>query len=229
MALELVKASAGGTASEPSQPDLAAEANHRVANSLSVIAGLLRMQAASISSARRNLPSEEVRLLLEEFGARLDAVSRLHRLLASSDHREAIDLAGYLQSVAEAVVASLSFAGLADLRFEGQPGCAAAPKKALWLGLIVGELVTNTVKYAHPTRIGGEINVSCHKAPGELIIVRVSDDGVGLPDGLDPTADGHLGFRLVHMLARQLGAEITFEDDGLGLTVTVRIPERSLT
>ena len=69
-------------------------------------------------------------------------------------------------AIAEAVVSSLSVAGETELQFVSDPGCSLPPKEALSLGLIVGELVTNAVKYAHPTGVVGKVMVSCRRASG---------------------------------------------------------------
>jgi two-component sensor histidine kinase len=208
---------------EPLQLDLIAEANHRIANNLAMIAGLARLQAGALRNAGDSFTGTEVRLMLQEFGGRVDAVARLHRLLASPSQQATVDLADYLRGVAEAVIATISSTGHSDLRFEGEPGCSISSKRALSLGLIVGELVTNAAKYAHPTGIDGQITVGCHRDPDGRIVVEVSDDGVGLPDGLDPMESPLLGLRLVRSLADQLGAKILFDDDGLGLRVTLSI------
>ena len=219
----LIRTMVGQTISEPLQLDLIAEANHRIANNLAMIAGLARLQAGTIANADSNFTGREVRQMLQEFGGRVDAVARLHRLLANPGQPATVDLVDYLRGVAEAVVATMSSTGLIDLRFEGEPGCLISSKRALSLGFIVGELVTNAVKYAHPTGISGQIGVSCHRGADGRIAVEVSDDGVGLPDGLDPAESTHLGLRLVRSLAQQLDAKIAFDDDGLGLRVVLSI------
>jgi two-component sensor histidine kinase len=213
---------------EPLQLDLIAEANHRIANNLAMIAGLARLQAAKIRSDDERFAGREVRLMLQELGGRVDAIARLHRLLANPGQTACVDLGEYLRGVADAVVATVSGMGQVTLRFEADGGCSFSSKRALSLGLIVGELVTNAVKYAHPTGIPGQISVSCHKGDNGCIVVEVADDGVGLPDGLDPMESAHLGLRLVRSLAQQLGANITFDDDGLGLRVTLTISVASV-
>jgi two-component sensor histidine kinase len=205
------------------QLDLIAEANHRIANNLAMIAGLARLQAGYVRDAADRFTGKEVQLMLQEFGSRVDAVARLHRLLANPAQPARIDLPDYLRGVAEAVVATMSHAGPVDVRFDAGADCTISSKRALPLGLIVGELVTNAIKYAHPTGISGLIDLSCHKHPDGRIVVEVYDDGVGLPDGLDPMESMDLGLRLVRSLAHQLGAEIAFENDGLGLRVSVSI------
>ena len=223
-----LRAAAAQTFSEPLQLDLIAEANHRIANNLAMIAGLARLQAGNVRDAEDRFTGREVRLMLQEFGGRVDAVARLHRLLANPGQPASIDLTDYLRGITEGVIATMSHAGSVDLRFDGEAECSISSKRALPLGLIVGELVTNAVKYAHPTGIAGQISIACHKGPDGRIAVEVSDDGVGLPDGFDPMESTHLGLRLVRSLAQQLGAEITFEYDGLGLRVALNICPASI-
>jgi two-component sensor histidine kinase len=94
----------------------------------------------------------------------------------------------------------------------------------LSIGFIVVELVTNAVKYAHPTGVAGEIKVACAQDPDGTITVAVSDDGVGLPEGMDPMKADSLGLRIVRSLAAQLGARVSFAHDALGLSCVLQIP-----
>jgi two-component sensor histidine kinase len=204
--------------------DAGAMANHRIANNLSMIAGLVRMQGSSIGESPRPMAVAEVRFMLEELGGRLETVARLHRLLASRRHEAAVDLAGYLRDIAEAVVSSLAFTGAARLRFLCDTGCLVPPERALPLGLIVGELVTNSLKYAHPTGIAGEIRVACRSSRGGGIVIEISDDGVGLPEDFDPLNAGGLGLRLIRVLAKQLGATFAFENEDIGLRFVLQMP-----
>jgi two-component sensor histidine kinase len=170
------------------------------------------------------MSGDQVRLILEEFGGRLDTVARLHHLLASGQQEAPIDIAVYLRDVAEAVVSSLAPAGATELQLTSDPGCFVTPETALSLGLIAGELVTNAVKYAHPTGVAGQIRLACRRRSDGNIAIEVSDDGVGLPEGVDPMKGGHLGFRLVRSLADQLGAAIAFHSDALGLNFALQVP-----
>jgi two-component sensor histidine kinase len=212
------------TLANSSALDVAAEANHRTGNNLFLIAGLARQYASSIRKETRTMNGDEVGIILEEFGGRLDTVARLHRLLASGQQEASIHIANYLRDIAEAVISSLSVAGKAELQFVSDPGCSLPPKEALSLGLIVGELVTNAVKYAHPTGIAGTITLSCRRASGGNITIEISDDGVGLPEGVDPIKSEDFGFRLVRSLADQLGATIAFYSDCLGLRFVLHMP-----
>jgi two-component sensor histidine kinase len=204
--------------------DGAAEANHRLANNLSVITALVRMHGSRICRNPRMMSGDEVRLILEELGGRLDTVARLHRLLAVGPREASIEIADYLREIAEAVISSLSFVGTTELQFTADPGCFVPPEKALSRGLIRGELVTKAVKYAHPAGVAGKVAVECCRRPDRTIVLEISDDGVGLPEGLDPMKNGHLGFQLVRTLADQLGATIGFHSDGLGLCFVLQMP-----
>ncbi len=108
-----------------------------------------------------------------------------------------------------------------------QEPCLLAQERALPVGLIIGELVTNAVKYAHPTTVTGKILAGCQTLGG-IIVVHIANDGVALPEGFDPMRDGGLGLRLVRSLVQQVGGKLVFDDTGVGLSVAVRIPtERS--
>lgn len=206
-----------------SQPDYAAAANHRVANNLSMVAGLVRMQASSIGDKAGTMEGDEVRMVLEGLGGRVDTIARLHRTLSNGPSGDSIDLGDYVRDITDAIVTALSFAGQVKLRFSCDRACTVSSRVALSLGLIVVEIVTNAVKFAHPTGVAGEIAVACRRS-GDAIVIEVSDDGVGLPEGFDPISGGHLGLRLVRSLAAQLVAQISFESGALGTSFELRVP-----
>jgi two-component sensor histidine kinase len=203
---------------------LIGESNHRIANNLTLIAGLLRLQASDIAKAGQTLSAEDACLLLEEVGGRIETVGRLHRLLADVGQTETLDLRGFLHDIAEAAVQSMSLAGDVTLAPALSDACSIPAHQALPLGFIIGEVVTNAVKYAHPAGVKGRIDVGCHARPEGAILVQIADDGVGLPEGFDPRRDGGLGMRMVRMLAGQLGANLAFESTSIGLTVRLLIP-----
>jgi two-component sensor histidine kinase len=203
---------------------LIGESNHRIANNLTLIAGLLRLQAADVAKSGRTLSAEDACLLLEEVGGRIETVGRLHRLLAGVGHTETLDLHQFLRDIAEAAIGSMSLAGDMILAQTLPGACAIPPHQALPLGFVVGELVTNAVKYAHPTGIKGRVEVMCGPRPEGAILVQIVDDGIGLPEGFDPRHDGGLGMRMVRLLADQLGASLSFDSGDVGLTVRLLIP-----
>jgi two-component sensor histidine kinase len=211
----------------PTVLDGAAEANHRIANNLSMIAGLVRMQASALAGSARRMSAEEVRMLLGELGNRIETIARLHRLLSGGQQGHSVDISDYLRDIAEGTVSSVSWAGQTELCFASNQNSLVSPEQALSLGLIVGELLTNAVKYAHPASVPGKVGLACREQENGDITIEVWDDGVGLPEGIDPAKDGSLGFRLVRTLTEQLGARMTFRSDGLGLCLTLQVPSGS--
>jgi two-component sensor histidine kinase len=204
-------------------PDAIAEANHRIANNLTLVASMVRMHARTLNDRAEPLTKEGVRALLEEIGTRIEQVAHLHGLMAGQEHGEPVDLSDYLRDIGETVVSSLTFLGKAKLHYGSHSECLVAPGRALPVGLIVGELLTNAVKYAHPAGVTGDIMVTCNRFD-DVIVVVISDDGIGLPETFDPMRHGGLGLRLVRSLAAQVDAKLVFNDTGTGLSVEVHIP-----
>lgn len=202
--------------------DLVAEANHRIANSLAAVGALVHQKARSITNGPP-LPAGRVVHILAEVSARVDAVGRLHRLLSDTPADAPIDVGAYLQPIAAGLVASLADSRCITLHFACELGCRVTPERALYLGQIVVELVTNSLKYAHPTGIPGQIDILCRQDAGEILI-EVADDGIGLPEGFDPARSDSTGLRLVQSLAQQIGGSVTFRSEGLGLCADVRVP-----
>ncbi len=210
-------------------PDvLVEEANHRIANNLSLVAGLVRLQASSIAKAGRPMTATEVCALLTEMGNRIETVGQLHRLLAEAGREPELELGAYLGAIARSVISSLAFEGRARLVFDLQRVCTVPSHYALPIGLAVGELVTNAVKYAHPAGVIGVIGIGCAADSRGGLVIEVSDDGVGLPEDFDPRTGGGLGMRLVRSLAQQLQAELSFHQTPIGLTVRLRLPPATL-
>lgn len=219
---DLPQRAPGGVGASPDI--LIAESNHRIANNLTLIAGLIRLQASGVAREGRTLNAEEARLLLDEVGGRIETVARLHRLLAGAGHGSVIALGRYLHDIADAAVASMSARGDITLISTSNDVCEIAAQQALPVGFIVGEVVTNAVKYAHPAGVKGRIVLGCHSRPHGATLIEISDDGVGLPEGFDPRRDGGLGMRMVRSLADQLGASLNFNSSDIGLTMRLLIP-----
>jgi two-component sensor histidine kinase len=200
------------------------EADHRIANNLALIVGLVRMRARAVVQKTGPMDREEVRLLLDDVASRVDTVARLHRMLSRPSRQTLVDLADYLEEICSSLTASLSAAGRVVLRHNSDVCCLLPPDQVLTVGLVISELMTNSVKYAHPSGVAVKIEVNCRYAADGALVVSFADDGIGLPDGFDPRVDGALGFRLVRSLAKQLDATISFEHDSMGTTFRMRIP-----
>lgn len=201
------------------------EANHRIANSLSLIASVVRLHAASVKKESHALSGAEVQSLLHEIGARIDSVGLLHKILTGKPDLAAIDIGEYLREICTPLVASLSTVSPVDLVQNSRPGLAVAPEQAPLIALVVTELVVNAIKYAHPTRIRGKIAIDCQQDFDGALVVDVTDDGVGLPEGFDPEQDADFGFRILRALVAQLHGRVSFNSTALGLRVRLVVPD----
>jgi two-component sensor histidine kinase len=186
------------------------ELQHRVANSLQIIASVL------LQSARR-VQSDETRLHLHDAHHRVMSVAAIQRQLAASSLRD-VGLQAYLTDLCRSIGASmirdhdqLSLNVTADASIAG-------PDISVSLGLIVTELVINALKHAFPDQRNGKIMVDYH-ADGPGWLLSVSDDGVGMPITSDPHVG--LGSTIVEALAKKLGAEVAISDARPGTRVSI--------
>jgi len=215
---------AGGARRSPVLDVLFAESNHRIANNLTLIAGLLHQRTTDIAREGRPLSAQDACLMLEETVRRIETVGDLHQRLAKAGPRSVPDFHQYLQDIAKAAIGSIVRPGAMILEPAACSAFMVPADQALPVGLIVGELVTNAVKYSHPAGVRGRIELRCHQGPDATILIQVMDDGVGLPEGFDPKLAGGLGLRLVRTLAEQLGASLSFDSSSIGLTVKLLLP-----
>jgi two-component sensor histidine kinase len=203
------------------------ESDHRIANNLALIVGLVRLRARSVVQKSGPMEREEVRLLLDDIATRVDTVARLHRMLSRPSRHDSVNVCEYLQEICESLAASLTTADRVMLSFQPNGSCVLPPDQVLTLGLLVSELIANSIKHAHPTGVPVRIDLSCHQA-GNALIVEFADDGVGLPENFDPMVDGGLGLRLVRSISVQLGASLNIDSDALGTRVRVEMPAGQL-
>jgi two-component sensor histidine kinase len=216
-----------GVATEPEERDLSvplAEAHHRIANSLSLLSSVIRVHAASIGKQTRQLSGEEVQQVLHELVGRIESVGQLHKLLTRQPKLAAVDIGDYLRAICEPLATSLVRRGPFELLQQSAPGVTVRPDQAPLLALIVSELVTNAIKYSHPTGVAGQVTVSCSRERDGALVIDVADDGIGLPEGFDPAADGDFGFRIIRAIAEQLHATLAFHSTDIGLRVRILMP-----
>lgn len=190
------------------------EVNHRVANSLQVVASLLDLQ-------RDALADPAARAAMVETKARIIAVARVHQRLFVSDTIGRIDLWAYLESLASELAATLD-ADDQRLRLIGAEVTLDAAK-AVSAGIVVAELVTNAFKYAYPPGIVGEVRIRLH-SDGDIIRLSVEDDGVGFPVlGSGPRGTG-LGMRIVRAMIQTLDGTVDIGPIGAGARITCSFP-----
>lgn len=188
------------------------EIQHRVANSLQIIASVL-MQSA------RRVQSEEARGHIQNAHHRVMSIAALQRQLSSSTGGD-VELHAYLTQLSQSLGASmigepdrLSIQVVVD-------GSAVEADVSVSLGLIVTELVINALKHAFPDEREGKILIE-YSAAGDDWTLSVTDDGIGMPTGIDAPKPG-LGTGIVEALAKNLQGAIQLSDANPGTAVTIR-------
>jgi two-component sensor histidine kinase len=204
--------------------DLLREANHRIANHLSLIVGMVHAQASGVARGPEMLTRTQVRELLQETAGKIVSVSHMHRHLADRANTQAIDLGNYLLENVTSLISSLGLGARARVVHRLDKDCAVTPDQAQAIGLILSEIVMNAVKHAHPTGIPVQISISCRKLDSGALAVEIGDDGVGLPEGFDWKKGGGVGFMLIRSLAEKLGTELYVESDALGTVFLLTMP-----
>jgi len=206
---------------------LVTEAHHRIANNLALIAGSVKARASEILGRDRLVRPSEVAAILDEVSSRITTVGVLHRLLSRVGETGSIDLAFYLDEVGTAAITALGAEERIDLIWTSRGACNAPSDQALPIALVIAEILTNTVKYAHPTGGVTKVWLGCTRRGDGSLMIDVCDDGIGLPDGFDPKTDGGLGLQTIRSLAVQLGAQILFRSGPLGVGVTLVVAPKS--
>jgi len=201
-----------------------AEADHRIANNLASLSGVIRLQRNSISKSGRTFTTEQVCMLLDDIDARIEVTAKLHKSLAQAVNGNGVNLGDFLGEISE-MISTLSPEARMDLTVDNSCDGYIDPRHALHAGLITAELLTNASKYAHPSGLVVKVNVLCETKDDGSFMVEVTDDGVGFPEDFDPSTDGGLGFQRMRALANGLNAELQFEHDSLGVRARLVKPK----
>jgi len=201
-----------------------AETDHRIANNLASLSGVIRLQRNAISKSAKAFTTEQVCMLLDDIDARIEVTAKLHRSLARTKNGNGVNLGDFIEEIAE-MIGALNVAGGMDLTVDNSCRGYIDPRHALHAGLITAELLTNACKYAHPTNLVVKVEILCETNDDGSFTVEVADDGVGFPENFDPDCDGGLGFQLMRALANGLGATLEFEHDSLGVCARLVRPK----
>lgn len=187
------------------------EVNHRVGNSLQIIASLLHLQANSSAQ-------EDVKAALTNAMGRVAAVAQVHRRLYTSHDLKSVLLNQYLDALLEDLRRSAEGNKMSRLTLNAQ-AIEIDPDRAVAIGIIVNELVMNAVKYAYPDG-AGPIHVEL-TAQGDALMLSIADDGVGLSARSDPRSTG-MGQRIVSAMASKLSATVERDEAHAGTRIVLR-------
>jgi two-component sensor histidine kinase len=204
--------------------DPAAEAYHRIANSLALLVGSVRMQAMAIKKRGDSFTNAEVRHLLDGITARISTISQLHRILSRSESDGVVSLKPHLHDISDALVAAFSSSEQQVRVMHAGGDCLIQMRHVQPIALILCEVFINAMKYAHPSGVPLIMVVDCEPSADGRLVLTISDDGVGLPDGFVPEQHGGMGFKVIKRLAEEIGADLQIQSSHLGLSFRLSLP-----
>jgi two-component sensor histidine kinase len=200
------------------------EIHHRVKNNMQVMSSLLSLQTRAASN-------DETKRMLEENQHRIQSMALLHEMLYQSDDLATVDFARYLRRLGEHLFGSYGVNSRQIRLVTELDPIGLELDDALPSGLLISEVISNSLKHAFPEGREGEVRIGMRRQAPDTVLLTVSDDGVGLPSGLEWSTSRSLGLRLVRALAEQLRANLDIRSDGgthVKLLFTVK-PRSNLT
>lgn len=183
------------------------EVNHRVANSLQLVTTMVTMQARMLTDAA-------AKAALADTERRIQAIGQVHRKLYTSGDVESVAMDEYLEAMVEELQATWSTpVSPRTIKLEAE-ALRLHTDKAVSLGVIVNELVSNACKYAYGEAASGEVRVRFRREDAKRFRLEVEDDGCGLTDEA-PRGTG-LGTRLIGAMAKSLSSSIEYDPGHTG-------------
>jgi two-component sensor histidine kinase len=215
MAIERQRIEASLRAAVERNQVLLKEVNHRVNNSLAMVASMLRLKSATLN--------DEVKVHFDEASNRITAIARAHQRLYQTEMFEKIELGPYIEDICQTFSESLPDC---LLHASISSGIEVSPDQAIPVALFVSELITNSAKYGHANG-KCEIWIEIVRANAK-ISVSVRDEGIGLPATFTASSRKGLGMQLVKAFAEQLGGllEIRRHAPGVEFVLTFPTPDR---
>jgi PAS domain S-box-containing protein len=192
------------------------EIHHRVKNNLQIISSLLNLQSEHVTN-KKALEA------LMESQSRVRSMALIHEQLYRSKDLARIDFGQYVRDLTSHIFRTYSVHA-SNVQLQLQIEEVTLPiDKAIPCGMIVNELVSNSLKYAFPKREGGHIRITIRSNDGRLLLLGVEDDGIGFPPDIDIPNATSLGLRLVRTLTDQLKGIVTLEREH-GTRFAIRFP-----
>ena len=183
------------------------EINHRVKNNLQLISSLLSLQSGRIVE-------EEAREGFKESQNRVSSMALIHEKLYESEDLARIDFVEYIRHLAPNLFHAYGVDSDAIKLKLSVDEVALGVDTAIPCGLIINELISNSLKHAFPGGRKGEISITLRSQEGDKLTLALRDNGVGLPKDLDFRNTPSLGLQLVNTLTDQLGGTIELSGNG---------------
>lgn len=195
------------------------EIHHRVKNNLNIIIGLLELQS-------QNIEDVAVKEMFRESINRIRSMAIIHEYLYRSENQSAIDLSLYIESLADNLLAVYADTKKELMINYKMDSVFTDFDIAIPVGLIVNEIITNSIKHAFIERPKGKIDISLEKNKSKIKLT-IKDDGIGVPVNLDIENSKSLGLQLIKLLVSQLNGDYKiYREDGT--TVQIEIPFKEL-
>ena len=192
------------------------EIHHRVKNNLMIISSLLNLQS-------RYIKDDATREIFKESQTRAQSMALIHERLYRSGDLKSIDFPDYIRSLARDIFNTYNTrSGRIQLQMDVQDVMVDV-NSAVPLGLIINELVTNSLKYAFSDDQEGIIRIEFHEE-GDNYLLEVGDNGIGIPDDFDILKSDSLGMLLVNSLTSQIQGELELKRDQ-GTTFIIKFRE----
>ena len=190
------------------------EIHHRVKNNLQIIVSILNLQSEKGNAE-----------FLRELRGRVVGMALVHEHLYSGRNLDRVDMENYLEDLVSDIVSSYSRPDLFVRTEVEAPGISLSIDQAVPLGLIVAELVSNSMKHGFPGRNSGRVRLSLAEETGGYLLIVLDDGTCAEPPGGSEGAPGSsgLGLRLVEALAAQLRGRLEVHRDG-GYRTSLRFP-----
>lgn len=188
------------------------EVFHRVKNNLQLIIGLIGLKL-------RRVESDEAKASLRDMEGRIKAIALVHERLYLGDRVGHLELGDYIRAIA-AQTALFSDGRRIDLQIKGEP-LYLGLEQAVLAGLIINELITNSLKYAFRAAQDGTLRIGYEETDG-LYRLLYRDNGPGYAAGFNPESAKTLGMRMITTLARQMGGgfKVLFGQTGAAVELT---------
>jgi two-component sensor histidine kinase len=189
------------------------EIHHRVKNNMAVVSSLLHLQSLYVKD-------DDLKKIFSESRNRISAMALVHEKLYQSKDFIEINLKEYIQTLIDNLFSSYNI-NKEYIRLETDiDNIQLDIDRLIPCGLILNELITNSLKHAFQDRKDGEIRITIKTVDSDKVLFSVSDNGFGLPEDVDVGNPQTLGLKLIASLTRQLRGDIKY-DGKEGLSVEI--------
>jgi two-component sensor histidine kinase len=197
------------------------EIHHRVKNNLQIVMSLLNSQAIYINN-------DAAFTAIQDSKRRVYAMSLIHQKLYQSDNIASIAMPEYINELVNHVQDSLDTRSRIVFEQDIEP-LDLDVSQAIPLGLIINESIVNAIKYAFPHDREGMVHISLQHDGADHLLLKISDNGVGLPADLDIMENNSLGLDLVRGLAKQLKGRFNItSNNGLHITISFAVTSKQI-